>query len=349
MRSPRKPSYPRGAVGLAGRTVASEAGAPAPLKAFVAGLALLPPHVWGMALILAAGGAMCLFASVFPLSPTAPLTLDRIVGCALLGEAALLLRFARRLTVREMQLVAAGGTLTNSVLVAASTTDYGAALTAFAYLWVAVYAGQFLDRRAARAQAGLVCVALAVALALNGLPGMFTAWVVIATTVVVATETLSRLSARLEAQATTDPLTGLLNRNGLRRAAERAFAVTARAGMGLSVALIDLDGFKQVNDRDGHAAGDRLLAQLGSSWRDELDEGTEILARLGGDEFALVLPGQGAAAAQEVLARLRASSPIAWSAGVTEWRPGDRLEDCLGRADRALYAEKRRMGASVPA
>jgi diguanylate cyclase (GGDEF)-like protein len=300
----------------------------------------LPAPVWAMAMIYAIGGSMCLFAAAFPISPETPVVLARLVGSACLVGAALILCFGRRLSPRALQVAAIAGTLTNSVLVASCATNYGAALNSFAYLWIGIYAGQFFEQRAVRVQAAVIVVASGVALQLSGLPGLVTAWVLVAGSSVLASEALARVNSRLRLQLTTDPLTGLLNRSGFAVASERVRALADRDRRPVSIALIDLDGFKRVNDLQGHAAGDELLVALGRAWRAEL-RGSEVLARLGGDEFALVMTGAGAAGAEEALARLRTASTAGWSVGVVEWERGETLDRAMARADAELYRAKR--------
>lgn len=300
----------------------------------------LPAPVWAMATIYGVGGAMCLLAATFPISPTAPVVLARVVGCASLGAAALILCWNRRMPTLALQGAAIVGTLTNSLLVSACTTDYGAALNSFAYLWVGIYAGQFFEQRAVRVQCATIVVASGVALKLSGLPGMGTAWVLIAGSSVLAGEVLARVNSRLRTQLTTDPLTGLLNRQGFADAAERVRALAERHAEPVSLALIDLDEFKRVNDLQGHAAGDALLADLGRAWRAEL-RGSEVLARFGGDEFALAMAGAARGGAEEALDRMRLASAAAWSAGVVEWERGEPLDRALARADAELYRAKR--------
>jgi diguanylate cyclase (GGDEF)-like protein len=135
-------------------------------------------------------------------------------------------------------------------------------------------------------------------------------------------------------------LTGLLNRKGLAPAAERAFALADRTGIPLTVAIVDLDGFKQVNDRDGHAAGDRLLVAMAEVWTETLDR-SDIFARLGGDEFLVVLVGSSDEESARLFERLRFASPTPWSAGVVRRQPGEDLSTCLAKADLALYDAKR--------
>jgi diguanylate cyclase (GGDEF)-like protein len=186
-----------------------------------------------------------------------------------------------------------------------------------------------------RVQCAVIVVASGVALKISGLPGMVTAWVLIA-----GSSVLARVNSRLRAQLITDPLTGLLNRSGFAAAAERAFALAERGHVPATLALIDLDGFKQVNDVLGHAAGDELLVDLGHAWRREL-RGCEVVARLGGDEFALVMAGAGREGAREALRRLREASPAAWTFGLVEWERGESLDRALARADAELYRAKR--------
>jgi diguanylate cyclase (GGDEF)-like protein len=300
----------------------------------------LPAPVWALALIYGVGGAMCLFAAAFPISKSAPTTLATVVGIILICGSLLLLRIGGAVSTRGLQVAAFAGTIVNSVLVANCTTNYGGALNSFAYLWIGIYAGQFFEQRAARFQAAALVVASGVALWLSGLPGMITAWALVAGSSVLATEALARLNSRVRTQLVTDPLTGLLNRSGFVDAAERMRSVADRSGLPISIALIDLDQFKQVNDRQGHAAGDELLVDLGHDWRAEL-RGSEVLARFGGDEFALALVGTERAGAEDALRRLRLASPANWSVGLVEWRQGESLDRAMARADEELYRAKR--------
>jgi GGDEF domain-containing protein len=160
----------------------------------------------------------------------------------------------------------------------------------------------------------------------------------------VASETIGRQSSRLRHEAHTDPLTGLLNRKGLAPAAERAFALADRTDLPLTIGLVDLDHFKQVNDRNGHAEGDRLLVQMTRTWSEELQPG-DIFARLGGDEFLVILVGSGDEEAKRFFEKLLFISPAPWSAGVIKRVAGEDLSACLARADNALYESKRSRNA----
>ncbi|MCW2778383.1 MAG: diguanylate cyclase/phosphodiesterase [Frankiales bacterium] len=153
-------------------------------------------------------------------------------------------------------------------------------------------------------------------------------------------------TAQLLRLAQTDPLTGLANRDLLSTRTREALDRGP-----VAVALLDLDGFKAVNDSLGHEAGDRLLVEVASRLDRALLPG-ETVGRLGGDEFAVVLPGvrddvEALAAADRLLAAAtgtaRASTrevDVAASLGVVVARPGDSPADLLRNADVAMYAAK---------
>lgn len=150
---------------------------------------------------------------------------------------------------------------------------------------------------------------------------------------------------RLERQALTDPLTGLLNRRGLTRELDREMARAARRRSPLGFALMDLDNFKAYNDEHGHAAGDRLLTRAARAWVARI-RAHDTLARYGGEEFVILLPdcGAGAAAALEVVERVRAATPEAQTAsvGLALWDGHEHADRLAERADAALYAAKDR-------
>jgi diguanylate cyclase (GGDEF)-like protein len=144
----------------------------------------------------------------------------------------------------------------------------------------------------------------------------------------------------ITALALQDPLTGLPNRRAWQEGLERALRATRRAGWRCAVVLIDVDHFKAVNDRDGHAAGDALLRELASRWNAEIRAG-DVLARIGGDEFAAVLPATDAGDAEEIAHRMHAlAAPARCSLGIATWDGHETPEELLARADAALYEAK---------
>ena len=150
----------------------------------------------------------------------------------------------------------------------------------------------------------------------------------------------------LQRSSTTDPLTGLPNRQALAGIVDRELARSGRQGTPVSLAVVDLDSFKEVNDREGHRAGDELLKLVSSRWRRGLRPGDEMV-RYGGDEFIVLLPGCDASDGARVIDGLRRSGQQPCSVGVAQWVPGEPIESTLADADAALYEVKRAGGDSV--
>jgi diguanylate cyclase (GGDEF)-like protein len=158
----------------------------------------------------------------------------------------------------------------------------------------------------------------------------------------------ARIAGSHRREARTDALTGLLNRRAL-------FDLFPKDSIGLltSVAVFDLDGFKEINDTYGHAVGDEVLRRFGTVLSDNVRE-TDVAARLGGDEFAVVLSRTSGIAAPDVAERIRQSFAgqaietdrglltCTVSVGIGVGREaGQSFEDVLRGADEALYAAKR--------
>lgn len=162
----------------------------------------------------------------------------------------------------------------------------------------------------------------------------------------------ARLHHTIQQQATTDDLTGLVNRRRFLEALDGEIVRAEALGTPVSIVLVDLDHFKLVNDRFGHQAGDDVLRQFSARALAHLRD-VDVAGRLGGEEFAVVVPetnAAGAAAAAERLRRSLAALPLPAGAesalvtasfGVAERLPGEGGSDLLRRADAALYQAKR--------
>jgi len=150
------------------------------------------------------------------------------------------------------------------------------------------------------------------------------------------------LLRKLEVEASTDALTRLGNRRLWDRVLGRAVERSRRLGMPLAAAMIDLDRFKQYNDRHGHLAGDALLRSTASAWSAGLRV-DDVLCRIGGEEFGLLLPDCSADAARRAVGKLRAATPggVTCSAGVAMLDRRERASDLMARADALLYEAKR--------
>jgi diguanylate cyclase len=157
---------------------------------------------------------------------------------------------------------------------------------------------------------------------------------------------------RLSDEVGTDALTQVANRRGLMQAFEAEKGRLERDGGPLAVGLLDIDNFKRLNDSLGHAAGDQALVALAQHVRNSLRP-VDVVARFGGEEFVVLLPGTPVDEAQKVLTRLQRLLTaslfmhdgkevfVTFSAGVTCYRLGEKVEEALERADEALYEAKR--------
>jgi len=169
---------------------------------------------------------------------------------------------------------------------------------------------------------------------------------------------LEQTNQELQRLSTTDELTGLANRRKFDEVGPHEWMRALRKQESLAVAMLDVDFFKIYNDRYGHQAGDQCLARIARALGKGLRDGSDFIARYGGEEFVILLPGQNAHEAFEVLERLRADiealaiphlgstveSVITLSAGFATIvpEPGITLENLIEQADQNLYTAKRK-------
>ena len=235
-------------------------------------------------------------------------------------------------------LLAAGTALTGAGVYFAHGAAVGASAALF-YVWVTMFAFHFFSWRAAMCQLLFVAVSYAIALGFVGGPGLAPQWVLTMFSAAMAGAVMTIVSRRLRQMAVTDQLTGLPNRQLLAPLLEVELARAARERSPLCLALIDLDSFKQVNDRFGHAAGDDALVKQVRAWRAQL-RGADTMIRYGGDEFIVVMPGASPPAARTAVSRLLAAGVLAASAGIAQRQADDSPDALIRRADRALYEAK---------
>ena len=155
----------------------------------------------------------------------------------------------------------------------------------------------------------------------------------------------------LESRVDIDPLTDTLNRRGFERELKRSLAYVKRYGASAALIYVDLDGFKPVNDRHGHGAGDAMLKAVAATLIRNV-RASDVVARFGGDEFVLLLwnvSGPAAAAKAHELETAVYGTPVQWgsstlavgaSAGVALLGALDTVAEVLARADTAMYARK---------
>ena len=299
-----------------------------------------PPAVSLLALLYLLSGAMAQLAYLQPLSTRTPV--DLLVLLAAVGAVGggLIWLLGGQFPERTMH----GGLVVFSVLLAVlawkSVTLVGIVELGPVLLVLGLYAVHFCSPSGARAHVAFVLVVTTLGVVASDVSRVAVPWLLNIVATIAVTEVQGRLLNRLRHIATRDPLTGLVNRREWLELTERAIAHAERRNEPLTLALLDLDDFKIVNDERGHHAGDELLVELTEAWNAQLRR-SDVLCRYGGDEFALLLVGTDAANAERLLERLAAAHPAPWTGGTAEWTPGDTVDQLLHRADMVLYERKR--------
>jgi diguanylate cyclase (GGDEF)-like protein len=318
-------------------------------------------HVAGS--LFLAGAAVCVLAMALPHSP-------KVDGGAIWIEAGVtalaslpLLAWARRLP-REAYPVAmlvASGVITVTMYFNGERLGAPSSGTQVYYVWVALYAGYFFTRGEIVVQLVAIAALYAAILGIDHVGSVApTRWLLTvamacgcATIVHLLKHRNEQLVDRLHAAARRDPLTGVANRQAFDERLDHELAVTRRSGHPTAVVLLDIDDFKQINDRHGHVAGDEVLRTVATVAARSVRE-TDLLARLGGDEFAAILPGASTEQAYQAGERVRlavldaqsaaaGAIPFTISVGVVDSADaGEAPDSVVTNADRALYSAKRR-------
>ncbi|MBU2664482.1 GGDEF domain-containing protein [Actinoplanes bogorensis] len=202
----------------------------------------------------------------------------------------------------------------------------------------------FLLTGASLVAPGLLAVELAHGEVKDGMAiviGSATLFLLVVTRMTQLVREVERQAQQVRDLARRDELTGLPNRRAWNDELPRALEMARRDGRPVSVALVDLDRFKQFNDTYGHPAGDRLLKSAAAAWHGALRP-SDTLARWGGEEFVVLLPGAEVSEAREILERALGATPLGqtFSAGVAVWDGEETSYELIERADAALYRAK---------
>lgn len=296
------------------------------------------------------GGAACINL-VEGLVPGGPeFTLAPGLGAAVI--AGVILGVGMRLSPRVLFVL---GPLGAAMIAYALGTNPSPGDGAVLYVWPVIWIAYFFGRMETVLIVASVAAAHAMALTSLDVGGaFFDRWLdvmVVVAVVAAVVQTLSRrnaeLLARSAAEARIDKLTGLLNRRGFEERLPAELARAARDETPVAVVSFDIDYFKRVNDEWGHEAGDRVLAHLGSVFR-EATRGADVLARMGGEEFVAVLGDSDTERAEGYAERVRHAfsaadlgfGRVTISAGVAAAAPPADADGLLQAADSALYAAK---------
>jgi diguanylate cyclase (GGDEF)-like protein len=182
------------------------------------------------------------------------------------------------------------------------------------------------------------------------LPGTLREWtteIIVGMLIAVLVRRIHKDYLRAQSVAHTDALTGLGNRRAFEKALEDEAVRSVRLAQTLCLVYIDLNKFKAINDRYGHAAGDQVLLQVGTLISKVIRSHVDLGFRLGGDEFAMLLPGSTLAEAEAVVRRIRErclhvgpGAALELSAGACQLRANETVAGFVRRADAAMYADK---------
>ena len=307
---------------------------------------------FALAFLYGAGGTLGLITLLFPHGPG----VDVAGVAAICGSAypiAALLLTLRPLSWPLLHVSLALGT----ILISGAIEFSGALVGGFSffYLWVVLFASYFFTRLGAVLQGVLVATCYAALIVIDGSANEWgLGWTLAIGSLAVAgvlvralKERVDRLVHQLSLAASTDDLTGLLNRRGFNQRLAEELRRATRSEQGLALVVGDLDRFKDINDRFGHPAGDLALKRV-SELLSECARESDTVARLGGEEFALVLPYTEPPGALAMAERVRklirdefAAEGLTISFGIAAYPDdGDTQVQLMRAADNALYTAK---------
>lgn len=208
------------------------------------------------------------------------------------------------------------------------------------FVWISLYAAVNFPLRATGKFISFAVLVYAAVLIVGGGPSPFEKWLPIAGTAFVAGGTVGLLIRELRLVSLEDTLTKLPNRRAWSQKLEEELERSRRNFSPLSIAMIDVDGMKKLNDTLGHAAGDSTLKLIGQKWLPLVRKGT-LIARIGGDEFSLIAPDADEETAEVLLKRLQDAVPsVPFSFGIATWNGKESEDELLSRADQNMYKMK---------
>lgn len=291
-----------------------------------------------LALLSAGSSVACSLAALLPRGAHAPTGIDLVVGVANAGLAAAILRWKLGSKPPLQASVLVLMALEISVLMTMTHSQIGLASDLFTLPWIGIYAACFASKRSFLVIAAIMTLSVAVSAQLSQVADPWFTTLRFLMVTWCAGLALRLIVRALERRAETDGLTEILNRTGffhfaLAKGAQRSSHKTF-------VALIDLDGFKSINDQQGHVEGDEILRRTANILKQELPGGT-ILARIGGDEFAIIAFESRSDALLERLKGIQSKVPCSFSFGIAPWCDSRTLDSTMAQADKALYINKR--------
>lgn len=303
-----------------------------------------PGPVWTLVIWIAISGANLAFALFFPGNNKPPTPATMSVLAFAIVSTTLLLVMGSAVSRRILRLLLLLTIFATGVLVHSSLTPLGPAVTSWSYAAICLYAALWERRRNALGFWALCSLSyLAVLFMLNYQVVLLVNWMIVSSITLAMVLLLTYLVRQLHELAHRDELTGLLNRTALNEVLSTSdynsfYQPNRLSGQEYSIALIDLDGFKLINDLQGHHIGDVTLQQFAQFLQQSV-QSRDLVFRLGGDEFLVICqltPADQLAARLDGLAR----SGIAYSYGITSWTPPESFSEALSRADSALYQAK---------
>jgi diguanylate cyclase (GGDEF)-like protein len=256
-----------------------------------------------LALLFAAGGVMGHLTLMLPHSEQIDTVGIRLASSAAFPVAATLLVWGKRMSQWMIHVLLGTGVIVITLGIEYAGNTVQTSITAIFYIWAVLFAFTFFTSLHAWPHVAFIALAYGIVLMRFGNRDGIAQWFTVVGTVAITGYVVGRLAEHNTRLAVTDPLTGLPNRRSFDQMLALELERARRDRHALCVGVLDLDGFKSVNDTLGHGCGDELL-RICAARITQCVRGDDVVARLGGDEFALLLLGPGARRPQVVAQRV---------------------------------------------